>query len=50
MSDMSAEEMRGIAKEALIYGWPLCENYNVLYASWRMRQLYTMVGNHIAHE
>ncbi|CAK8990597.1 unnamed protein product, partial [Durusdinium trenchii] len=32
MSDMSAEEMRGIAKEALIYGWPLCENYNVLYA------------------
>ena len=29
---LSGSEMRAIAKEAFIYGWPVCENYNTLYA------------------
>mmetsp|Transcript_12508 Transcript_12508/g.29574 ORF Transcript_12508/g.29574 Transcript_12508/m.29574 type:complete len:440 (-) Transcript_12508:149-1468(-) len=30
--ELSPEEMRSIAKEAFVYGWPICENYNTLYA------------------
>eukprot|EP00438_Fugacium_kawagutii_P019850 Skav227945 [mRNA] locus=scaffold146:553993:555339:+ [translate_table: standard] len=29
---VSSEETRSIAKEAFIYGWPICEHYNILYA------------------
>ena len=32
MSTLSSAETRSIAKEAFIYGWPICENYNTLYA------------------
>ena len=32
MSTLSSADMRSIAKEAFIYGWPICENYNTLYA------------------
>lgn len=28
---MSAD-LRSLAKEAFIYGWPICANYNTLYA------------------
>ena len=32
MGTLSNAEIRSIAKEAFIYGWPICENYNTLYA------------------
>mmetsp|Transcript_40526 Transcript_40526/g.94102 ORF Transcript_40526/g.94102 Transcript_40526/m.94102 type:complete len:448 (+) Transcript_40526:41-1384(+) len=32
MAGMSGDEMRALAKDGFIYGFPLCQNYNTLYA------------------